>query len=73
MSKTKKKKAPKNKETGVYIKITSDDLLKIKAMAEVFTQGNASRFIRLAALNYIPTKDVLAQVKGYRQRLIKAA
>ncbi len=55
---TTPKKRDYTKKQIVQTRVTTEDLREILAKAALYSQGNVSDFIRMAALNYRPIKRV---------------
>jgi uncharacterized protein (DUF1778 family) len=43
----------------IQARVNNDDMREIVTKAQMYTKGNVSDFVRLAALNYRPLKKVL--------------
>lgn len=56
MALTKKKLNPYTKRSLIQAKVNTEELQMIITKARMFTDGNVSEFVRLAALNYKPIK-----------------
>lgn len=54
----KKKLNPYSKRNLVQARLDHEDFQAVLTKAQMFTNGNVSEFVRLAAINYRPIKKV---------------
>lgn len=53
------KKSKKEKPALINIKISKEDLVRLKIKANLYTDGNLSHWLRYAGMNHLPSKKDL--------------